>query len=82
MDKSLSVEEKLKLLEEARLRMLRKIEEARQEYLEVKKQLYPEIFAPPPAEASRVIEEQRRRIRELEERIAMLEKELERVSGR
>jgi hypothetical protein len=68
--------EKVKLLEEARLKMLRKIEEARQEYLNVKKQLYPELFAPPPAEATRIIEEQQKRIKELEEKIAQLEKEV------
>jgi hypothetical protein len=72
----LSPTEKVKLLEEARLKMLRKIEEARQEYLNVKKQLYPELFAPPPAEATRIIEEQRKRIKELEEKIAQLEKKV------
>jgi hypothetical protein len=72
----LSPTEKVKLLEEARLKMLRKIEEARQEYLNVKKQLYPELFAPPPAEAMRIIEEQQKRIKELEEKIAQLEKEV------
>jgi hypothetical protein len=72
----LSPTEKVKLLEEARLKMLRKIEEARQEYLNVKKQLYPELFAPPPAEATRIIEEQQKRIKELEEKIAQLEKEV------
>jgi hypothetical protein len=72
----LSSTEKVKLLEEARLKMLRKIEQARQEYLEVKRQLYPELFAPPPAEATRIIEEQQKRIKELEEKIAQLEKEV------
>ena len=73
MSGKLSPEEKVKLLEEARLEMLRKIEEARREYLEAKRQLYPELFAPPPAEATRIIEEQQRRIKELEERIKELE---------
>ena len=76
MSGKLSPTEKVKLLEEARLKMLRKIEEARQEYLNVKKQLYPELFAPPPAEATRIIEEQQKRIKELEEKIAQLEKEV------
>jgi hypothetical protein len=71
----LSSTEKVKLLEEARLKMLRKIEEARQEYLNVKKQLYPELFAPPPAEATRIIEEQQKRIKELEEKLALKEAE-------
>jgi vacuolar-type H+-ATPase subunit H len=65
--------EKAKQLEEARQKMLKKIEEARQEYLEVKRQLYPELFAPPPAEATRIIEEQQKRIRELEEKLALTE---------
>ena len=76
MSGELSSTEKVKLLEEARLKMLRKIEQARQEYLEVKRQLYPELFAPPPAEATRIIEEQQKRIKELEEKIAQLEKEV------
>jgi predicted metal-binding transcription factor (methanogenesis marker protein 9) len=65
--------EKAKQLEEARQKMLKKIEQARQEYLEVKRQLYPELFAPPPAEATRIIEEQQKRIQELEEKLALTE---------
>jgi hypothetical protein len=65
--------EKAKQLEEARQEMLRKIEQARQEYLEAKRQLYPELFAPPPAEAARIIEEQQKRIQELEEKLALKE---------
>jgi len=67
--------EREKQLEAARLKMLKKIEEARKEYLQTKHQLYPELFAPPPAEATRIIEEQRKRIQELEEKLAKLEKE-------
>jgi vacuolar-type H+-ATPase subunit H len=65
--------EKAKQLEEARQKMLKKIEQAKQEYLEVKRQLYPELFAPPPAEATRIIEEQQKRIKELEEKLALKE---------
>jgi thymidylate kinase len=68
--------EKAKQLEEARQKMLNKIEQARQEYLEVKRQLYPELFAPPPAEATKIIDEQQKRIKELEEKIAKLEAQL------
>jgi thymidylate kinase len=70
--------EKEKLLEKARLKMLNKIEEARREYLEVKRQLYPELFAPPPTEATKIIDEQQKRIKELEEKIAKLEAQLKR----
>jgi vacuolar-type H+-ATPase subunit H len=66
-------EEKARRLEEARRRMIEKIEEARREYLEVKQQLFPELFAPSPTEAIRIINEQRRRIMELEERLRLLE---------
>jgi len=65
--------EKAKQLEEARQAMLRKIEQARHEYLEAKRQLCPELFAPPPAEATRIIDEQQKRIRELEEKLALKE---------
>ena len=65
--------EKAKQLEEARLKMQEKIKQARSEYLEVKRQLYPELFAPPPAEATRIIEEQQKRIKELEEKLALKE---------
>jgi DNA-binding transcriptional regulator GbsR (MarR family) len=65
--------EKAKQLEEARLKMQEKIKQARSEYLEVKRQLYPELFAPPPAEATRIIEEQQKRIKELEEKLALQE---------
>jgi hypothetical protein len=71
-EKTASVE-KAKQLEEARRRMLEKIEQARREYLEVKRRLYPELFAPPPAEAARIIEEQQKRIKELEEKLALTE---------
>jgi hypothetical protein len=65
--------EKAKLLEEARQEMLKKIEQAKHEYLEAKRRLYPELFAPPPAEAARIIEEQQKRIQELEEELALKE---------
>ena len=73
--KELSPEEKSRLLAEAHRKMVQKIEQARREYLDVKRKLYPELFAPPPAEATRIIEEQRKRIKELEEKLALYEKE-------
>ena len=82
MSKEEIAAEKLKALEEARQKMLRKIEEARREYLEAKRRLYPELFAPPPAEATRIIEEQRKRIKELEEKIALMEKKQSGVTGK
>jgi predicted metal-binding transcription factor (methanogenesis marker protein 9) len=82
MSGKLSPAEKVKLLDEARLKMLKKIEQARQEYLEVKRQLYPELFAPPPAEATRIIEEQQKRIKELEEYIKELEEKLALKEGK
>jgi len=66
----LSPEEKRKLLAEAHRKMVEDIEKARREYVETKRKLYPELFAPPPAEAARIIEEQQKRIKELEEKLA------------
>ena len=78
----MSAEEKAKKLEEARRKMLQKIEEAKKEYLEVKRQLYPELFAPPPAEAAKIIEEQQKQIKELKEEVVSLRRELEKYKSK
>ena len=74
MSKELSLEEKRKLLAEAHQKMVEKIEQARKEYVETKRKLFPELVAPTPAEASRIIAEQQKRIKELEEKLALYEK--------
>jgi predicted metal-binding transcription factor (methanogenesis marker protein 9) len=72
-EKAIASEAKARQLDEARKRMLEKIEQAKQEYFDAKKQLYPELYAPPPAEATRIIDEQQKRIKELEAKLALLE---------
>lgn len=74
MSKELSPEEKRRLLAEAHKKMVQKIEAARKEYVELKRKLFPSLTAPAPAEASRIIAEQQKRIKELEEKLALYEK--------
>ena len=72
----MSLDERVKALEEARKKMLQKIEEARQEYVETKLKLFPELKTAgiPPAQLGQMIEEKEKRIKELEEKLAALEK--------
>jgi len=72
-EKAIASEAKARQLDEARKRMLEKTEQAKQEYFDAKRQLYPELYAPPPAEATRIIDEQQKRIKELETKLALLE---------
>jgi hypothetical protein len=72
-EKAIASGEKAKQLDEARKRMLEKIGQAKQEYFDAKRRLYPELYAPPPAEATRIIDEQQKRIKELEEKLALQE---------
>jgi len=74
VSEELSLEEKRRLLAEAHRKMVEKIEQARREYVELKRRLFPSLTAPTPTEASRIIAEQQKRIKELEEKLALYEK--------
>ena len=77
----MSFEEKVKALEEARKRMQEKIEEARREYIETKIKLFPELKTAgiPPAQLGQMLEEKEKQIKELQEKVAALEKRLAEV---
>ena len=74
----MSMDERIKALEEARKKMLEKIAEARREYIETKLKLFPELKTAgiPPAQLGKIIEEKDKRITELEEKLATLEKKI------
>lgn len=71
-------EEKVKALEEARKKMQEKIEEAKREYVETKLKLFPELKTAgiPPAQLGQILEEKDKRIKELEEKLAELERKV------
>ena len=71
-------EEKVKALEEARKKMEQKIAAARKEYIETKLKLFPELKTAgiPPSQLGQIIEEKDKRIKELEEKLAALEKKI------
>ena len=77
----MSLDERVKALEEARKKMLQKIEEARREYVETKLKLFPELKTAgiPPAQLGQMLEEKDRKIAELEEKVKLLEQQLKEV---
>jgi len=76
-----SLDERVKALEEARKKMLQKIEEARREYVETKLKLFPELKTAgiPPAQLGQMLEEKDKKIAELEEKVKLLEQQLKEV---
>ena len=77
----MSLDERVKALEEARKKMLQKIEEARREYIETKLKLFPELKTAgiPPVQLGQMLEEKDRKIAELEEKVKLLEQQLKEV---
>ena len=75
------MDERVKALEEARKKMLQKIEEARREYVETKLKLFPELKTAgiPPAQLGQMLEEKDKKIAELEEKVKLLEQQLKEV---
>jgi len=73
-----SFEEKMRLLEEARRKMVETIERARREYVETKLKLFPELktLGIPPSDLARQLEEKDKAIAELKEKVEMLERKL------